>query len=315
MYIINTYFIPLSRRCLPPKNWILHRSRYSFSGGCKAVLKMMLICITLSYTQTNRVLIRRSLHVGWWSLVMRFSRIFSGDFLLQHHCPIISRVTTTNAGAGGTADQNHHSPWGRRLLIPNFSHSYLLSLSHSVLKESGKKYIIFFFFLHKKDCREVLVMRHTSFVMNTWDRFLSVMLKRKMECLGKPVPIPFPAQSLLMSNSDWMREGDLLLHRRYKSFLSIAGQGPVAYIGETAVRKCRGICYGRACPAPCLQKDTASSWWASYCTDGNEPIVCSFHAHLQCARNTGRDRINHYMLLYISFSQVFFVLVCFCFAG
>lgn len=158
-------------------------------------------------------------------------------------------------------------------------------------------------------------MWHTSFVMNTWDRFLSVMLKRKMECLGKPVPIPFPAQSLLMSNSDWMREGDLLLHRRYKSFLSIAGQGPVAYIGETAVRKCRGICYGRACPAPCLQKDTASSWWASYCTDGNEPIVCSFHAHLQCARNTGRDRINHYMLLYISFSQVFFVLVCFCFAG
>lgn len=56
-------------------------------------------------------------------------------------------------------------------------------------------YYFFLFFLHKKDCREVLVMRHTSFVMNTWDRFLSVMLKRKMECLGKPVPIPFPTRA------------------------------------------------------------------------------------------------------------------------
>lgn len=148
-------------------------------------------------------------------------------------------------------------------------------------------------------------MWHTSFVMNTWDRFLSVMLKRKMECLGKPVPIPFPTRSPLMYNSDWTREGDLLLHRRYKSFLSIAGQGPVAYIGETAVRKCRGICYGRACPAPCLQKDTASSWWASYCTNGNEPIVCSFHAHLQCARNTGRDRINHSASLHFFLPSLF----------
>lgn len=156
MYIINTYFIPLSRRCLPPKNWILHRSSCSFSGGCKAVLKMMLICITLSYTQTNRVLIRRSLHVGWWSLIMCFRRIFSGDFLLQHHCPIILRVTTTNAGAGGTADRNHHSLWGSRLLIPNFSHSSLLSLSHSVLTESGKNILFFSFFCIKRIARKCL---------------------------------------------------------------------------------------------------------------------------------------------------------------
>lgn len=245
---------------------------------------------------------------------MHFRRIFSRNFRLQRHCPIILRVTTTNAGAGGMADQNHHSPWGSRVPISYFSHSSLLSLSHSVLKESGKMFY-FFLFLHKKDCTEVLVMWHTSFAMNTWDRFLSMMLKWKIECLGKPVPIPFPARSPLMYNSGWTKEGDLLLHCRYKSFLSIAGQGPVAYIGEKAVKKCRGICYGRACPAHCLQKDMALSWWASYCTDGNEPIVCSFHTHLQCARNTGRDRINHYMLLYISFSQVFFVLVWFCFAG
>lgn len=150
---------------------------------------------------------------------------------------------------------------------------YFIPLSRRTLDSRIQAKLLYWFsFLDEQCCMDVLSVWNTSFLVKAQDRFLSSMLKWRIERLGKPVQVPFPRCSLLMQNSDLNREGDLLQHCRCKSFLSVAGKGSVPYPGETAGRKHRGICYGRACPVSGLQKDKASSWWASYCTDGNEPL-------------------------------------------
>lgn len=89
----------------------------------------------------------------------------------------------------------------------------------------------------------------------------------------------------------------------------------MAYIGEAAVRKCRGICYGRACPVSCPQKDDfkVDGYLTAQMAMKSLPSPSTL---ISCVPEIQeRDRITQYVLLYVSFSLVFFSLVWFCFGS
>lgn len=95
MYIINKYFIPLSR-CLLLNHTNTGFSTYPAAQSAKDPSLRFKLCSyykDLIYKQ-----VRHLLEKGWQSFNTHFNRIFffwgTADFFLQHQCAIILRVNT-----------------------------------------------------------------------------------------------------------------------------------------------------------------------------------------------------------------------------